>query len=251
MRINRVRDRLARGENVIGIGAGLGSVLAAEALSQAGYDFVMVDHQHGNWDDESTMIAFRSICLGEAAPFLRVKQNDYYEIGRALDRGALGVVVPMVNSLKEAQEAARAVRYPPRGGRSMGPFATAFLGDDYVTQVDDQVYLAVQIESVAAVEQAEQILATEGVDGCWVGPADLSLSMGVDLETETGRCEHEAMILRVVNACQRTGKVPGIAGRPENAAYWLSKGFRYVTVGSELTVMMPFATDLLHALRAG
>jgi 4-hydroxy-2-oxoheptanedioate aldolase len=250
MRTNGTKKRLMDREPAIGIAVGLGAPLAGEALSLTGYDFVMVDNQHGAWDDNSTMMAFRSICLGPATPFVRVQQNDYYTIGRMLDRGAMGIVVPMVNSADEAREAARAVRYPPAGGRSIGPFGTAFLGADYTAQVNHEVYLAVQIETITAVEHATDILGVEGVDGCWVGPGDLGLTMGVDLATQAGREAHEEAILSVLEACHQTGKVPGIAATPDTAQHWLDKGFLFVTVGGELTLLRPRAEEVLAALRS-
>lgn len=249
MRKNETKRRLLQGKRVVGIGAGLGSPLAAEALSLAGFDFVLVDNQHGAWDDNSTMLAFRSICLGSATPMVRVQQNDFYTIGRALDRGALGIIVPLVNSAEEATEAARAVRYPPEGGRSIGPFGTDFLGADYVRQINSEVYLAVQIESKPAADRAEEILSVEGVDGCWIGPGDLGLSMGVDLSTPGGRGAHEATILGVLEACRNTGKVPGIAAGPETASHWLDKGFRFITVGGEASLLRSRAEEVLAALR--
>ncbi len=249
MRTNETKRRLSRGEIVIGIGVSSGAPLVPENLSRAGFDFILIDNQHGAWDDNSTMLAFRGISLGSATPMLRVQKNDFYTIGRALDRGALGVIVPMVNSAEEAREAARAVRYPPRGGRSIGPFGAAFLGDDYVEKIGDEVYLAVQIESKTAVDHAEEILAVEGIDGCWVGPGDLGLSMGVDLGTPEGRQAHEKAILQVVAACKKTGKIPGIAAIPQNARHWLDKGFRFITLGSELYLLQAKAQEVLAALR--
>lgn len=249
MRTNEAKARMKQGKAALGVGLGLGSILAAETLSMAGFDFALVDYQHGNWDDASALAAFRSICMGKAVPMVRVQKNDYYTIGRALDRGAMGIVVPMVNSVEEAKEAARAVRYPPIGGRSMGPFGTRFLGDDYAQQINNEVFLAIQIESKIAAEHAEEILAVEGVDGCWVGPGDLSLSMGVNLNTPEGRQAHEAAILGVLAACHKTGKIPGIAGTPATAGYWLDKGFLFVTVASDVTFLINGSAELLKTLR--
>ena len=250
MIVNETKRKLQEGGSVIGIAAALGSPLSAEALAQMGFDFVMVDNQHGFWDDQGSALAFRTIVLGGSIPFIRVQKNDYYTIGRALDRGAMGIIVPMVNSAEEARAAARAVRYPPEGGRSIGPFGTSFLGDDYVEKINEQVYLAVQIEQQVAAERAEEIVSVEGVDGVWIGPGDLGLSMGVDLTTEAGRQAHEAMIMRAYEACIKVGKVPGIAARPETARYWLDKGMRFVTMGAELTVLKPAAEAALAAARA-
>ena len=249
MRTNLTKRSLAEGKSVIGAAVSLGSPLSGEILSRAGFDFVMVDNQHGAWDDNGSMLAFRCISLFSATPFIRVQQNDYYTIGRALDRGALGIIVPMVNSAKEAREAARATRYPPRGGRSIGPFGTGFLGDDYVQEINDEVYLAVQIESKQAAERAGEIMNVDGVDGCWLGPGDLGLSMGVDLSTAQGRDQHETVIAGVLKACQDAGKVPGIAGTLVNAGERLQQGFRFVTVGAESSLLSKGADDILHLLR--
>jgi 4-hydroxy-2-oxoheptanedioate aldolase len=246
---NETKAKLLRGEPAYGITLTLGSPITAEVLAQAGFDYVLVDNQHGLWDENETLLAFRGILLCGATPMLRVQKNDYYTVGRALDRGALGVVAPMINSVADAQELARAVRYPPRGERSIGPFGAAFHGPDYLNWFNDEVYLAVQIETIAAVEQAEAILSVEGVDGCWVGPTDLAASMGLDLSIAADRALHEETILRVVAACHKTGRVPGIAGRPNNAAAWVQKGMRFVTVGSDGLILGERARAILAGLR--
>ena len=124
MRQNTAKRRLLEGKAAIGASAGLGSTLVVEILSRAGFDFVLVDNQHGAWDERGTLLAVRNICLGPAIPMARVTHNDFYAIGKLLDSGMLGIVVPMVNSAAEAQAAAHAARYPPRGGRSVGDGST-------------------------------------------------------------------------------------------------------------------------------
>jgi len=247
MRINGAKRRMLEGKPAIGASVALGSHLAAEIFSLAGFDFVLVDNQHGSWEDDSTMLAFRSTCLGSAVPMARVQQNDFYAIGRLLDRGALGLAVPMVNSVEQAEAAAFAVRYPPRGGRSLGPFGTGFYGSDYRAWVDEEVFLAVQIESAQAVERAEEILSVSGVDGCWVGPWDLAYSMGVDQTTPEGAKVHEAAILRVLEACRRTNKIPGIAAG-EDAQHWIEHGFLFVTAVSDFSLVHHGARETLRKL---
>ena len=119
---NTAKQRLLEGKPAIGAEVGLGSPLSAEMISPLGFDYVLGVDQHGAWDDRSIFEAFRSIALGQATPMARVRQNIFSLIGRLVDSGALGVVVPMVNSVEEAEAAAFAIRYPPRGGRSGGPF---------------------------------------------------------------------------------------------------------------------------------
>jgi len=216
-------------------------------LSLAGFDFVLVDNQHGSWDDDSTMLAFRSICLGSAMPMARVQRNDFYAIGRLLDRGALGIVVPMVNSVEEAEAAAFAARYPPRGGRSAGAFGAGFHGSDYKSRIDHEVFLAVQVESEQAVNCAEEILAVDGVDGCCIGPVDLANSMRIDLSTPEGAEAHEAAILRVLEACRKTNKIPGIwVGN--DAQRWIEKGFLFVLTGGDVGFVHQEARESLRNL---
>ena len=249
MIINIAKRRMLRGQAAIGASVGLGSILSAELLSQAGFDFILVDNQHGAWDDKETMAAFRSICagIGAAVPMARVRQNDFGAIGRLLDAGALGVVVPMVHTVEQARAAVRAARYPPLGARSAGAFGTGFLGADYMQWANEAVFLAIQIESAQAVENAEALLGVEGIDGCWIGPADLALSMGVDLATPEGAAQHRAALLRVLEACRRTGKVPGIASGPD-AREWLELGFRFVTAGGDYAYVLEGARRTLAAL---
>ena len=245
MRRNTAKERMLAGWPALGAAAGLGSPLAAELFSLVGFDFVLVDLQHGLWDETHSTAAFHQVCLGPATPMARVRQNDFYAIGQLLDRGALGIVVPMVNSAREAAQAARAMRYPPRGGRSMGPLGASFHGPDYLQQANEEVFLAVQIESAQAVEQAEAILAVDGVDGCWIGPADLAASMGVDPSTPEGSRAREGAILQVLEACRRTGKIPGIAAGSDGR-HWIELGFLFVTVASDAGYILSGAPETLR-----
>ena len=233
MRANTVKQKLLRGEPSIGAEVGLGSVLSAEMLSRVGFDYVVVDLQHGAWTETSVMHAFRAIALGTALPMARVRSNDFGLIGRLLDIGAMGVIVPLVNSVEDAENAVLAARYPPLGGRSGGNFGTGFLAgdpDDYQERANEEIFLAVQIESAPAVESAEAIMAVEGIDGCWIGPGDLSASM----RTTPGTDEHTAAIRSVIEACHKTGKIPGISlGSVELARFWIDEGCRFVTCGDD------------------
>lgn len=245
MKVNAVKQRLAAGLPVVGINAALGSVEVAGFLARAGFDLVLVDNQHGNWDDTTSLQAFQRITLEGCTPFTRVRKNDFYAIGRMLDRGALGVVVPFVNAVEDAQAAAFAMRYPPRGGRSYGFTLAEYHGAGYGDWIDDQVYLGVQIESAEAVARAGEILAVAGVDGCWIGPTDLAASLG----TQRGSEAHTAAILSVLAACKKAGKVPGIhTYGVADAQRWLDAGFRFVTVASEIGLLLDGGKQALHSL---
>src|SRR5947207_3655362 len=150
MRQNTARDRMLRGEAAYGYALGLGSPLVAETLSRSGIDFLLLDNQHGSWGPDSTIAALVAMEGGSATPMARVARNDYTMIGRLLDEGMLGIVVPMVHTVEDARAAAAAVRFPPRGARSWGWGRASVYGDDYPNWIDDQIFLAVQIESAQA-----------------------------------------------------------------------------------------------------
>jgi 4-hydroxy-2-oxoheptanedioate aldolase len=245
MILNTAKQRMLEGQPALGAGVGLGSPTSAALLAQAGFDFILVDYQHGEWDDAAALAAFRAISLQNAIPMARVRQNDFYTIGRVLDRGALGIVVPMVNSVADAQAAARAVRYPPQGGRSFGGSLAIQYGPDFDTWINREIFLAVQIESAQAAAQAEQILAVEGVDGCWIGPNDLARSLGVAQNTPT----HTEAILGTIAACRRANKIPGIsAADAADAQRWIEHGCLFITAGNDAAMVAGGGRETLRRL---
>jgi len=247
--VNEAKRRMLDGKPAIGGEVGLGSALSAELMSPLGFDFVLVDNQHGFWTPESAMLAFRSISLGPAVPMARVRKNDFGLIGRLLDMGCMGIVVPMVNNAEEAEAAVYATRYPPRGGRSIGNFGTGFLGDDYDDWANDEIFLAVQIETDQGAKNAEEIMAVDGIDGCWVGPGDLSRYMRLDLNTEEGREVHTETIRSVIGACRKTGKIPGISTpSAEMAQRWIDEGCLFVTAGADFVWVVDKARETLKTL---
>lgn len=225
MKPNTMKRRMQAGSPVVGAELSLGCPLTGEMLSLAGFDFVQVDMQHGMWSDDTALQAVHHICLGPATPSVRVQDNDYATIGRAIDRGALTVIVPMVNSPEEAEAAAQAVRYPPYGRRSSGgPVGNISYGEDYADRVDDEMCLMVQIETKEAVAAARDILSVDGVDGCMIGPSDLGKSLG----SGVGQEEQARIQLTVRDLCLELGVFPGIAiGRPV-AEQHLRDGFLFV-----------------------
>jgi len=249
MKTNTAKRKMLNGKPALGAAVTLGAPLAAELYSLQGWDFVLVDGQHGNWSLDTITAAFRSISLGTAIPMARVQQNDFFAIGSLLDRGAMGIVVPMVNTRKQAETAAFAARFPPRGGRSQGGFGTAFHQvPKYEKWIDEELFLAVQIETAQAVERAEEILSVDGIDGCWIGPADLANTMGVDVATTSGYQQHEDAIMRVLDACHKTGKIPGIAGGT-NGERWLEKGFLFVTCAADAAAIRETGSSTLERLK--
>ncbi|HUG13660.1 MAG TPA: aldolase/citrate lyase family protein [Thermomicrobiales bacterium] len=239
MKANTAKAKMLAGKPAYGYSLGLGSPIAAEMLAGTGIDFAFVDTQHGSWGPDSVTLAFIAIAAGGAVPMARVARNDYTLIGRLLDEGSMGIIVPLVHTPDDARRAADACRLPPTGSRSWGWGAANRHGADYASRIDDELFVAVQIESIQAVENAEAIMATPGVDGCWLGPADLALSMGIHPSNAANDDRHARAIERVLEACVNTGKIPGFAAfSPPDALRRAEQGFRYLTAGSDSGFLM-------------
>ena len=244
MKINTAKLKMLEGKPAIGASAGLGSPLAAEILALSGIDYVQVDDQHGIWEPESMLTAFRSIRVAGSVPMARVGKNDFYAIGAMLDRGALGIIVPMVHTVEDAEAAAYAMRYPPHGSRSAGPYGCRLYGSDYVEWANDEVFLAVQIESAQGLENVEEIMAVDGIDGCWIGPWDLAASMGTRIGSEA----HEEAMLCILEACKKTGKIPGTYCG-DQGAHRLKQGFLFVTPLGDTLHISVGAKEILKELK--
>lgn len=235
MTVNATKAILAAGKPAIGCSLAYGSELAAGEMAQAGYDWVMLDQQHGYWNEHNLRLGFLAVIQGGSTPVTRVLTNRYDLINKALESGALGLVIPMVNSVDEAAAAAAASRYPPRGTRSnASPFMTSTFGPGYASWIDDEVFLAVQIESQAAVENAEAILGVEGVNGCWIGPSDLALDMGLKVSDMGNHPRHDEAVAHVLDVCRSLGKAAGYAcSTPEMGRRRIAEGFTFVNIGSD------------------
>jgi 4-hydroxy-2-oxoheptanedioate aldolase len=249
VRINGAKQKMLNGQPAYGYALGLGSPEAAEALALTGIDFIMIDTQHGSFGPDSTSATLRAMAAATAIPIPRVARNNFTMIGRLLDEGAMGIIVPMVDTAEQAKAAADACRFPPVGTRSWGWGGARRYGDDYTDWIGDQLFVAVQIETATAVENAEAILATPGIDGCWIGPSDLSLSMGVHPRHRNEDERVQGAVERILEACRNTGKIPGYAGdTPAQAKALAARGFQFLTAGSDIGFMISGARDGLKLL---
>ncbi len=250
MKINTAKQRMLEGKPALGAMLLFGSELSVADMGKVGFDFLMLDAQHGPWDLESSSRAFRTIANSASIPMVRIQLNDPFAIGSMLDRGAMGIVVPMVNTAAEARAAVDAARFQPRGSRSAGSYLASHYDDEteYEHWIEEQMFFAVQIESAEAVKNAEEIMAVDGIDGCWIGPADLSYSMGINRRTDEGKQKLESAAKKVLDACHKTGKIPGTLA-PYDAPHWIEMGFRFVTIGDEPGFMKSAAAATLERCR--
>jgi len=223
--------------------------MTAEAAARAGYDYVVVDMQHGIASESEMLAMIQAVEAAGSIPVVRVAHNDATSIGRALDAGALAVIVPMVNDAESAARAVAACRYAPEGSRSYGPVAAiSRYSDDYARVANQTVACIVMIETKEAVEDIEDILAVPGIDGVYVGPVDLSLTLGLPPGTDHDDARFTDAIRRIVEACGRHGIVPGIHADASLAAKWRAAGFRLITVGyDQFAVLSGLRADLAQA----
>ncbi len=228
-----------------GVWATLGDVRTTAALEGLGFDWVGIDAQHGHHDDRSIRDILSLRREPKATMLVRVAANDATLIGRALDAGADGVIVPLVSSPAEAAAAVAATHHPPKGTRSWGPLV------GYEIDVSRKPMCAVMVETADALEQVSEIAATPGVDMIFVGPFDLSLALGLEVSELIADTSESSPLQRIVAACNDAGIVAGaFAGAPERAVHLREHGFDWVAVDTDSGLLALGAASALLASAA-
>jgi 2-dehydro-3-deoxyglucarate aldolase/4-hydroxy-2-oxoheptanedioate aldolase len=247
-----LRARVLAGETLFGLFLDLGSPFSAEICARAGYDWLVVDLEHGAGTEAGLVGLLQSVEVGGSTAVVRPQSGERLRIGRALDLGAAGIVIPRLESAAEAREAVSFLRYPPAGvrgvalrtrGAGMGSVAHG-----EVNQINERILGIVQIESVRALREADQIAAIDGVDVLFVGPADLTHSLGVP-----GRFDDETYLnalKAVVDACAAHGKAAGILVYDLGVVPdLLELGYRFVGIGADGALIAGGARAALAAVR--
>lgn len=250
MRPNPMRQRFEEGAVALGGWLSMPSSISAEVMAGTGLDYACIDMQHGLVGYPDIIPMLQAIRTGTATPVLRVPENQNGYIGKALDAGAMGVIVPMVNSRAECEAAMRAARYAPQGGRSYGPSRVAAVeGPDYWERANSDVALIPMIETVEALSNIDEILSVSGVEAIYVGPADLSISLG----NAPGSNEENFLDVldQIVAACVRHDVVPGIHATATTARDRMDRGFRMVTITSDLVALRAKLQADVDMVRAG
>lgn len=232
-----LRQMWSTGAETLGAWLSVPSVVSAEAAASCDVDYVCVDLQHGAADYSDLVGMVQAIQLVGGIPIARAPWNDHGTIGRILDAGCHGVIVPMVNTAAQAEAVVTACRYAPNGQRSWGPTLAARNAADYRSWADQSIAAIPMIETVEALSNLDDILATPGIDAIYVGPADLAISLGLGATGNDGTPIFDDALHRIVEACQRHGVVPGIHGSASVAALRRSQGFRMITIASDIAEM--------------
>lgn len=230
----------------------LPSPITAEIVGRVGFDWVGIDTQHGLIGYEEMLRMLQAFSVTDTPALVRVAWNNPGEIMKALDAGAAGVIVPMVNSPEEARVAVAACRYPPVGYRSWGPTRAALHRPQFSPEsANAEVICAVMLESTAAIDYVDEILEVGGIDAVFIGPADLALSAGLEPNMLNDNPEHLRRIERIADACTEHGVVAGISGSPQSVAYWHKRGFRMLGLLADSFLLRQSAARMLEEARYG
>ena len=258
---NRFKQAMAQQQAQIGLWLGLADAYSAEILAGTGYDWLLVDGEHAPNDVRSVLHQLQAVASATSAlppgtpaphPIARVPVGDTALIKQYLDLGAQTLLVPMVDTPEQARQLVRATRYAPEGVRGMGSALARSSRwqayPQYVHEANQQICLLVQAETVEAMNNLDAIAATPGVDGVFIGPADLSASMGHP--GNPGHPEVQAAIHDGIARILRAGKAPGILATTESQARpWLAAGALFVAVGVDTMLLVSAAQDLLARFR--
>ena len=248
--MNRVKQRLSKGELCRGGWIQIGHPAVAEIMVRAGFDWIALDEEHSTIDLETGMNIFNAIRGSDTISMVRVQENDELVIRRWLDVGAEGIIVPMVNTAEQAAAAVQSVKYPPDGRRGFGFCRANYYGSDfdtYVKEANDDVLLIAQIEHIDAVRNIDAILDVEGIDGAFVGPYDLSGSMGL-----TGQITHpevQAAVRTMLEACKRHDKAAGmhvVPVDPDLVSKFADEGFTFIALSLDCVMLRDSCAKVLR-----
>ncbi len=252
MRPNKVKALWREGKSAAVGWMSLADTYAAEIMANVGFDGLVLDMQHGmgigpdraaNW--------LQAVSTTDTVPLVRIPWNEPYFIQWVLDAGAYGVIVPLVNNGEEAAKAGRACRYPSLGYRSLGPNRVRFYaGADYLQHANDEIICLVMVEDIRTVERLEELAEAPGIDGFYIGPADLALSLGVPPSNYREDEGHAQACQRVLDVAKAHGLVPGVhCANHEEAIQRFNQGFQFCPVASDGGSMAAGGAAAMQAVR--
>lgn len=248
-----LRQRVLLGESLVGTFLNLGSPAAAEVCARAGLDWVLIDLEHGATGEGDLLAMLHAVAGSGAAPIVRVEQGTRLRVGRALDLGAEGIMVPRIESVEEAHELVSWLRYPPAGVRGVALFTRGLAygagGHGAVSPRNDEILGIVQVEGRAALDAVDALAALDGIDLLFVGPADLSHALGIPGRID--QPDYVAAVHSVGRAARAHGKAAGVLlWRAEDVDRYLDAGYTFFSLSSEGALLQQQVRSGADALRA-
>ncbi len=246
VRRNSLREKIARGDPALGSFLSLGSPAVAELFGHAGFEWLAIEMEHNGIDMAGVEQMLSAIDSTGAIPLVRVPSSAPLTIQRALDIGALGIIVPQIRTRAEAEAVVRATRFPPSGTRSFGPVRAARYGldnEDYFTQANTRIFVGLILETKEALEALDQIAGVDGVDALYVGPFDLCISLGLNPFAD-GFAALEPLILDSLATCQGQGVGFGLPVRTTSELRLrLKQGFTFMGFGPDYMLLADVVRD--------
>jgi 4-hydroxy-2-oxoheptanedioate aldolase len=246
--MNSIRRAMLEHRPSVGIWSVLPGSVVCEALGSVGFDWILIDTEHGGSNVSELIPSLQALQLSGTDAIVRVPWNDPATIMRVLDLGAAGVIVPMVSSAEEAKLVAQASRYPPMGIRSWGPTRG---GGRSTREVNEDVIVLVMVETAEGLANVDEIVATEGIDGVFIGPVDLGLSLGCDVTYGTQDPRVRSAIDVVIESCIRHSRIAGtVAFDAEHARDLVNRGISFLTLGADAGYLRSGAMKDLEVARS-
>jgi len=251
--MNKVKELFKRKEPALGAWVTIQHPDVVEILATLPFDWLMFDMEHSPADISTLQVILPALNGTDIVPFVRAPWNDMVVIKRLLDLGFKGILIPYVNSREEAEAAVRACRYPPRGVRGVGPRRAIRYGSidivEYYNNFErEDLIIGVQIETQKALDNIYETLSVEGIELAFVGPNDLSASLGVFRQLDHPKFQKAIDI--VLKACEDLGVTPGImAGSPEETKKWIERGFRFVSIAHDYSMLRRAYLNALNDVR--
>ena len=252
MRKNKAKELIKAGKSVINGWLQIPSTVSAETMTHQGWDTLTIDMQHGLVDYTNALPILQTISTTDVVPLARVNWNEPGQIMKILDAGCYGIICPMVSNKSEAERFVQACKYPPDGYRSFGPTrGLIYGGSDYAEEANIEILKMAMIETKEALENLDDIMKTPGLDGVYIGPADLSLAMGEKPsfdKNEDSKTYNE--ILKILEHAKKNKIIAGIHnGTTDYANKMIKKGFQFVTVGSDARFISAGAKKTVESLK--
>ncbi len=245
---NSVKAKLKAGEPSVGTWLTIGHPDVAEFLAAVGFDWVVFETEHAPLGMETVQTMMQAMSYSaDCLPMVRVAWNDLVLIKRALDIGAYGLVIPWVNTREDAEKAVSYCKYPPEGIRGVGPRRAAHRDPDYFATANEEILIVVQIETETALENLDEIFSVKGIDACFIGPWDLSMSLGVFKNFQHPK--YEDALDRVLQACKRWGVAPGMHCSEGNINEAIERGFQFCAIANDYGFLLKGARQALRKIK--
>ncbi|MGD0424816.1 MAG: aldolase/citrate lyase family protein [Candidatus Bathyarchaeia archaeon] len=245
---NQLKSQLKNGLVTFGVTLGISSPEVPYALGDLGLDWINFDIQHSVLDTQTVAGMIQALGSSKTVPIVRVVSNDPGRINKALDIGARAVIVPLVNTRSDAEKAVRSAKYKPPGVRSFG--SRVWLKDsDYTETADDEIMIIPQVETALALQNVEEIVTTDGLEAVFLGPFDLSMSLGIFRQFENPTFQRAVELF--VSTCKAHDVAPGLLAPTEPVQKSIQQGFKLISLGADISFLTRGVRDELKSARSG